>query len=273
MIVAGTAGQIRSDQIRSDQIRSDQTWHGMAIPWINMSRTPIDVFDVIRKSVLSNRSQFYRDLTLPFFGYNRRGAAESEGVREHFWLQGMTGGIKGHYDCEHEFSEVNYTEDLNRISVPTLVVHGDDEQIVPIAAAGIRSAEIVPHATLKVYPGAPHGLPVTHQDQLNQDLLDFIRLSRCESNRRSISPKGISAGPPEVATRTARDRSRRDAPFFRLCTVRRRVRPALLRHQTVPAGQSSYACEVVGILPRGPLVENPVTADGFNLPSCAVDSR
>lgn len=142
----------------------------------NPSGTPIDVFDGIRKSVLSNRSQFYRDLTLPFFGYNRPSAAVSEGVREHFWLQGMMGGIKGHYDCVHEFSEVDYTEDLKRISVPTLVVHGDDDQIVPIAAAGIRSAEIVPHATLKVYPGAPHGLPVTHQDQLNQDLLDFIRL-------------------------------------------------------------------------------------------------
>ncbi len=142
----------------------------------NPNGTPIEAFDGIRKSVLSNRSQFYRDLTLPFFGYNRDGVDVSEGIREHFWLQGMTGGIKGHYDCVREFSEVDYTEDLKRISVPTLIVHGDDDQIVPIAAAGLRSAEIVTNATLKVYSGAPHGLPITRQEQLNQDLLDFIRL-------------------------------------------------------------------------------------------------
>jgi non-heme chloroperoxidase len=140
----------------------------------NPNGTPIEVFDTIRQSVQANRPQFYKDLTLPFFGYNRSGAAISEGVREHFWLQGMMGGTKGQYDCIHEFSEVDYTEDLKRISVPTLVIHGDDDQIVPIAAAGLRSAEIVPDATMKIYEGAPHGLPITHADRLNRDLLDFI---------------------------------------------------------------------------------------------------
>ena len=141
----------------------------------NPDGTPIAVFDSIRKGVTDNRSQFYKDLSMPFFGYNRPNAIVSEGVREIFWLQGMLGGIKGHYDCIHEFSEVDYTADLQKITVPTLVVHGDDDQIVPFAAAGKRSAEIVPNAVLKVYPGAPHGLPVTHQDQLNADLLAFIK--------------------------------------------------------------------------------------------------
>ncbi|QSY97985.1 alpha/beta hydrolase (plasmid) [Rhizobium bangladeshense] len=140
----------------------------------NPNGTPLDVFDSIRKSVLDDRSQFYKDLTLPFFGYNREGARVSQGVREAFWLQGMLGGIKGQYDCVHEFSEVDYTDDLSKMTVPTLVIHGDDDQIVPMEAAGRRSAEIAPQATLKVYPGAPHGLPVTHQDDLNRDLLDFI---------------------------------------------------------------------------------------------------
>jgi non-heme chloroperoxidase len=141
----------------------------------NPNGTPLAVFDGIRQSVLENRSQFYLDLTLPFFGYNRPEAKVSEGVRQHFWLQGMAGSIKGQYDCIHEFSEVDYTEDLRRIRVPTLVVHGDDDQIVPIEASGKRSAELVPGARLKIYAGAPHGLPVVCADQLNRDLLDFIR--------------------------------------------------------------------------------------------------
>jgi len=141
----------------------------------NPKGTPLEVFDGIRKGIADNRAQFFKDLSLPFFGYNREGAKVSEGVREFFWLQGMLGGIKGLYDCVHEFSEVDYTEDLKKMTIPTLVVHGDDDQIVPIDAAGRRSAEIAPNATLKVYPGAPHGLPISHQDQLNADLLAFIR--------------------------------------------------------------------------------------------------
>jgi len=136
---------------------------------------PIEVFDGIRKGVADNRSQFYLDLSLPFFGFNRDGAAVSEGARQSFWLQGMLGGIKGQYDCIREFSEVDYTEDLKKMTIPTLVIHGDDDQIVPIDAAGKRSAEIAPNATLKIYEGAPHGLPITLQDRLNADLLEFIQ--------------------------------------------------------------------------------------------------
>jgi non-heme chloroperoxidase len=136
---------------------------------------PIETFDGIRRAVLQNRSQFYMDLTISFFGYNRPNANLSEGVRRHFWLQGMMGGIKGQYDCIHEFSEVDYTHDLKRIAVPTLVIHGDDDQIVPFEASGRRSAELIPHARLTIYYGAPHGLPITHADLLNRDLLTFIK--------------------------------------------------------------------------------------------------
>src|SRR3984957_4954843 len=135
----------------------------------------IEVFDGIRKATLDNRSQFYKELAAPFFGYNRPGVKLSEGVRDSFWLQGMMGGLKGQLDCIREFSEVDYTEDLKKIDVPTLIVHGDDDQIVPIGAAGLMSAKIVKNATLKVYPGAPHGLPVTLADKLNADLADFFK--------------------------------------------------------------------------------------------------
>ena len=141
----------------------------------NPGGLPIETFDGFRKSVFDNRSQYYQDLTLPFYGYNRAGAKISEAVRESFWLQGMMGGIKGQYDCIKQFSEVDYTEDLKKMNVPTLIVHGDDDQIVPIGAAALRSSKIAPQATLKVYPGAPHGIPTTHQDQFNTDLLAFIR--------------------------------------------------------------------------------------------------
>ncbi|MGE0279905.1 MAG: alpha/beta fold hydrolase [Rhizobiaceae bacterium] len=140
----------------------------------NPGGLPIKVFDEIRAGTYDNRAQFFRDLTLPFYGYNRAGAKVSEGVRDSFWLQGMMGGIKGQLDCIREFSEVDYTEDLKRIDVPTLVVHGDDDQIVPIGAAGLRTAEIVRGALLKVYPGGDHGLPTTQQDAFNADLLAFL---------------------------------------------------------------------------------------------------
>lgn len=141
----------------------------------NPDGTPLAAFDAIRKGVFDNRAQFYKDLTMPFYGYNREGANISEGVREAFWLQSMMGGIKGHYECIHEFSEVDYTEDLKKMNIPTLIIHGDDDQIVPIKAAGLRSVKIAPKATLKIYPGAPHGLATTHQDQFNADLLAFIK--------------------------------------------------------------------------------------------------
>lgn len=141
----------------------------------NPDGTPIEAFDGIRKGVFENRAQFFKDLTVPFYGYNRPGAQVSEGVRESFWLQGMMAGIKGAYDCIKQFSEVDYTEDLKKMHIPTLIIHGDDDQIVPIRASALRAVDIAPQATLKVYPGASHGLPTTNQDQFNVDLLAFIR--------------------------------------------------------------------------------------------------
>jgi non-heme chloroperoxidase len=141
----------------------------------NPGGLPIDVFDGIRAGVLSDRSQFYKDLSLPFFGYNRPGAKISEGVRANFWYQGMQGGLKGEYDCVKAFSETDFTEDLKKIDVPTLVMHGDDDQIVPYLDAGALSSKIVKGAQLKVYPGFPHGMPIIHADQINPDLLAFIK--------------------------------------------------------------------------------------------------
>jgi len=141
----------------------------------NPGGLPIEAFDGIRKGTFDNRAQFFKDLTIPFYGYNRAGAKISEGVRESFWLQGMQAGIKGALDCIKQFSESDFTEDLKKINVPTLIVHGEDDQIVPIGASAMRSSKIAPQATLKVYPGAPHGLPTTHQDQFNADLLAFIK--------------------------------------------------------------------------------------------------
>jgi non-heme chloroperoxidase len=137
---------------------------------------PIEVFDNIRAGVLADRSQFYKDLAGgPFFGFNRPGAKKSQGAIDSFWLQGMMGGLKGQYDCIEQFSEVDYTEDLKKIDVPTLIIHGDDDQIVPIDGAARLSAKLVKDSTLKVYPKADHGLTFTHQEQFNQDLLAFIK--------------------------------------------------------------------------------------------------
>ena len=136
---------------------------------------PMDVFDGIRRGVAANRSQFYRDLAVPFFGFNRRGAKVSAGTVDAFWAQGMTGGIHGQYLCIREFSEVDYTEDLKKIDVPTLILHGDDDQIVPIDNAGRLSAQIVKHATLKVVEGASHGMCVVDADRVNADLLAFLQ--------------------------------------------------------------------------------------------------
>jgi non-heme chloroperoxidase len=125
--------------------------------------------------VAANRAQFYKDLTLPFYGYNRPGAEVSEGIREHWWLQGMMGGVKAHYDCIKAFSETDFTEDLKKIDVPTLILHGDDDQIVPIADSALLSAKLVKDPTLKVYPGLPHGMCTTHPEQINADMLAFFR--------------------------------------------------------------------------------------------------
>ncbi len=140
----------------------------------NPDGLPISVFDDIRKGTLGDRSQFYKDLTMPFFGYNRDGVEPSEGVRNQFWLQGMMGGIKGQYDCIHEFSEVDFTDDLKSIEIPVLVCHGDDDQIVPIGASAMKSSKLLKNATLKVWPGGPHGFSHTHTDTFNADVLAFI---------------------------------------------------------------------------------------------------
>jgi non-heme chloroperoxidase len=141
----------------------------------NPDGLPMAVFDDIRKGTAANRSTFFRELATPFFGYNRPDARVSQAVIDAFWLQGMAGGIKGQFDCIREFSEVDYTDDLRAIDVPTLILHGDDDQIVPIAASAIAAARIVNGATLNVYPGAPHGMTITHQDRVNADLLAFLR--------------------------------------------------------------------------------------------------
>jgi len=141
----------------------------------NPTGSPISVFDGLRAALAANRPQFYRDITLPFYGYNRPGAKISEGIREHWWLQGMMGGMKAHYDCIKAFSETDFTEDLKKFDVPTLIMHGDDDQIVPIVAAGLLSAKIVKNATLKVYPAFPHGMPATNADTINADLLTFFQ--------------------------------------------------------------------------------------------------
>jgi len=141
----------------------------------NPGGLPIDVFDQIRAGVAANRPQFYKDLTLPFYGYNRPGAKVSEGIREHWWLQGMLGGIKAHYDCIKAFSETDFTGDLKKFDVPTLILHGDDDQIVPIGASALLSSKLVKNSTLKVYSGFPHGMCTTHPEVINPDLLAFFQ--------------------------------------------------------------------------------------------------
>jgi non-heme chloroperoxidase len=143
----------------------------------NAGGLPIEAFDQIRTSVLADRSQFFKDLTIPFYGYNRPGAKASEGVRESFWLQGMMAGFPACYFCIKAFSETDLTEDLKAFDVPTLILHGDDDQIVPIGASARRSVELIKDATLKVYEGAPHGLCTTAKDRVNEDLLAFIQAS------------------------------------------------------------------------------------------------
>jgi len=140
----------------------------------NPGGLPMKVFDDIRAGVVADRSQFFRDLTTPFFGANRPGATVSQGVRDAFWLRGMQGGLKNQLDCIKAFSETDFTGDLGKFDVPTLIIHGDDDQIVPIGASAQAASRLVTHATLKVYPGGSHGLADTHADELNADLLAFV---------------------------------------------------------------------------------------------------
>jgi non-heme chloroperoxidase len=142
----------------------------------NPGGTPIEVFNGLRAALLANRSQFFRDLPSgPFYGFNRPGAKVSPGTIDNWWRQGMMGGAKAHYDCIKAFSETDFTDDLKAINVPVLVLHGDDDQIVPIADSGLLSAKLVKQATLKVYPGYPHGMCTTHPEVINRDLLAFVQ--------------------------------------------------------------------------------------------------
>jgi non-heme chloroperoxidase len=141
----------------------------------NPEGTPIETFDAIRKGVLADRSQFYREVPIPFYGVNRPGATASEGLRDKWWLQGMMGGIKPQFDCIKAFSETDFTEDLKSIDVPVLVLHGDDDQIVPIAASAHKTIKLLRNGTLKVYQGADHGMCSTHADTVNADVLAFLR--------------------------------------------------------------------------------------------------
>jgi non-heme chloroperoxidase len=141
----------------------------------NPGGTPIEAFDQIRANVLADRSQFFKDLTMPFYGYNRQGAKVSEGVRQSFWLQGMMAGMPAAYFCIKAFSETDMTKDLKKFDVPTLILHGDDDQIVPIADSAMLSAKLVKKAKLKIYKGGSHGICTTEKDKVNADLLEFIK--------------------------------------------------------------------------------------------------
>lgn len=140
----------------------------------NPGGAPIAVFDGLRAGVLADRSKLFKDLSMPFYGYNKPGATVSEGVRDSFWAQGMAAGFPASYFCINAFSETDFTADLKAMTVPTLILHGDADQIVPIRASALMSVELVPNATLKVYPGAPHGMCTTHKDEVNADLLAFF---------------------------------------------------------------------------------------------------
>lgn len=141
----------------------------------NPGGLPIEVFDQLRAGLAADRSQFYEDLSAPFYSANRPGSKVSQGVRDMFWQWSMQVGLKGAYDCIKAFSETDFTEDLKKINVPTLLIHGDDDQIVPIGDSARLSVKLVPNAELKVYPGAPHGLTTTHKDRFNADLLAFLK--------------------------------------------------------------------------------------------------
>jgi len=142
----------------------------------NPGGLPLEVFDGFRTSLLNDRAQFFRDIPAgPFFGFNRPGAKVSQGLIDNWWRQGMMCGIKAAYDCIKAFSETDFTEDLKRIDVPTLIMHGEDDQIVPIGASAMLSSKLVKNSTLTIYPGAPHGLMATHTNQVNNDLLTFVK--------------------------------------------------------------------------------------------------
>jgi len=140
----------------------------------NPDGVPLSVFDDIRHNTMNNRQQFYQDITVPFYGYNREGAKVKKGIQDNWWRQGMMGGIKAHYDCVKAFSETDFTEDLKNVDVPVLVLHGEDDQIVPYKTTALKAASLLKNGKLITYPGFPHGMPTTEADTINKDVLDFI---------------------------------------------------------------------------------------------------
>jgi non-heme chloroperoxidase len=151
----------------------------------NPDGIPIEVFDGLRSQIQANRSEFWQEFSLPFYGYNRPGAATSEGIKHSFWRQCSMAGFPASYLGIKAFSETDLTEDLKKFDIPTLIMHGDDDQIVPIAITALRSAKIVKNATLKVYPGLPHGMCQTHKDLINADLLQFIQQAQQSSTAQA----------------------------------------------------------------------------------------
>jgi non-heme chloroperoxidase len=163
----------------------------------NPEGVPIEAFDQIRAGVAGDRSQFYEELSAPFYGANRPGSTVSQGVRDQFWRLSMQAGFAGAYQCIKAFSETDFRKDLGKIDVPTLVIHGDDDQIVPITVGGLRSSKMIRGATLRVYEGAPHGLMTTHQHRFNADLLDFAR----QQSRVTSPARGDAAEVTPLAAR------------------------------------------------------------------------
>jgi len=164
----------------------------------NPAGLPIEAFDQLRTAVSTDRSQFYKDLSAPFYGANRAGSKVSQGVRDNFWWQSMQVGFKGAYDCIKAFSETDFTDDLAKFDIPTLVVHGDDDQIVPIGAAGLHSSKLIKNAVLKVYAGAPHGIPTTQKVELNADLGAFLEAEAGDAQvaARDVKTRDRTASPP-----------------------------------------------------------------------------
>jgi non-heme chloroperoxidase len=159
----------------------------------NPEGVPLSVFDDIRQGIARNRSQFYRDFSIPFFGYNRPGAEVSEGAREQFWRLGMQSAVSASYDCIKAFSEDDFTEDLRRIDVPALFIHGDDDQIVPANITSVPAARLVKHSELKLVPGGSHGIAITHAELINRELLHFLQHS-LDGSSEQFSPRGTAEG-------------------------------------------------------------------------------
>jgi non-heme chloroperoxidase len=147
----------------------------------NPDGLPLEVFDALRDGTANHRSQFYQDITVPFYGFNRKEAKVSQGIRDNWWRQGMMGGIRAQYDCIKVLSETEFYDDLQSIDIPVMVMHGDDDQICPFPASGAQSVKLLKHGTLKLYPGLPHGMPTTHSDLINADILEFVKRSEAAS--------------------------------------------------------------------------------------------